>query len=474
MALQDLIVQVSHHLREPPNADHSASVSVIDRTESAEATAILVPGGPQQDMPHRAVPDNLHGPAFADPTTAISKKLDILLVDASLRLQAQLQADADAPYAASATHLGIGDGLNRGLGREVTATVPSTDDGRASEAFRAPVPTQNWTPHDAVDTPVRRAKYQGSGHIRQLRTLGLLVVGGSGLFLAGIGVGMYQATPRRAGIEETAVTSQVLTEVASTPAPQSPAEMSTIEQSAVVTSPSPVQTYSGPTPVGPALEDAAPPSVAASEPDMTADARPPIAGLFHAPEPDAVTQTNDVAALDERTSARPEAVTVIEPIMSPMSDPATPTTVQKQSSATAQPQPRVDPPLPAPTASAKRTSKPENGTWVAAVKPMDRTAPKSSARTKTTEDPIRYAPALMSLRDANAVLQVFISLQKRHAILSDKVPVPRPVDRDGQTWYKLHVGPAMSERDARATCEALGAEGQALGCTVEVHDANSE
>jgi hypothetical protein len=101
-------------------------------------------------------------------------------------------------------------------------------------------------------------------------------------------------------------------------------------------------------------------------------------------------------------------------------------------------------------------------------------APKPSVGTKTTEDPIRYTPALMTLRDANAVLQVFIALQKRHVILSDKVPVPRPVERDGQTWYKLHVGPAMSERDARATCEALGEEGQALGCTVEVHDLNPE
>ncbi len=95
-------------------------------------------------------------------------------------------------------------------------------------------------------------------------------------------------------------------------------------------------------------------------------------------------------------------------------------------------------------------------------------AEPNAAGPKMSSD--RFAPALITLKDASSVLQVFISLQKRHAVLSDKVPEVRPVPGEGQTtWYRLLVGPSVTRKEAEDICRQLGPEGQTLGCTVAVY-----
>ena len=424
-------------------------------------------------MPNLAVPANRHSPAFVNSTAAISQNLDILLADAALRLQAQLRADIAAHYPERPTTVGTGDGIYRGFAPEAMATA--TDAARKSQAFRAPVPAQKLAPHWAA-LEVPRGQGRWSGRIRQLRTLGILALAGSVLFLAGLGMGMYHAAPRRNGIDGTAAKLPVVAEAASISAPQPPADVTAIEQSTVATVAEPAPTGSGPhSVIGLASEEPAPPSLVASDPDMAAGARAPIAGQMPPPEPDPGSQSNEVNALGDRIATSSESVTAIEPGTSLTPDPAARANILEDASVKDRSPQTDDPPLPVPTIAAKGQSPPEDRTWVTAIKPKDRaTNTKPSPRAQKTKDQIRYTPALMMLRDANAVLQVFIALQKRHAVLSDKTPEARPVDRDGQTWYKLHIGPAVSESEARATCEALGTEGQTLGCTVEVQGTNPD
>jgi hypothetical protein len=328
----------------------------------------------------------------------------------------------------------------------------------------------------AVEALVRRATGQWSERFRQLRTLGLLVLGGSGLFLAGFGVAMYHVAPRRNGIDETAQKSAVLVDTAMTTAPYSPVEITTIEQSSTVTVRSPAPTNSDPPPVvRPTPPEPASPFFAASIPDLTRDMSEPIAGSTGTTELDPASRTNDVNALAKTSSAQADRVMAIEPGTSATPTLAVPNTAREERTEAVPSQPTADSSPPVPTASADNRSKPESRAWAAAVNPIaPATIAKPYPRTTESEGQSRYMPALLTLRDANAVLQVFIALQSRHAVLMDKTPVVRPVDRDGQTWYKLHIGPAVTEWDARATCEGLGAEGQTLGCVVEFHDANHD
>lgn len=138
----------------------------------------------------------------------------------------------------------------------------------------------------------------------------------------------------------------------------------------------------------------------------------------------------------------------------------------------------VPPPLHTPrsppaaeTPPVSQPARPAAGTWVAAVTPDvtgSRPSGAQSAPAKTSA--ARYAPALMTLRDATSALQVFIALQKRHPVLSGKVPEVRPIAGEDQTtWYQLLVGPPVTQIEAEELRRRLGPEGQTLGCTVTVH-----
>ena len=80
----------------------------------------------------------------------------------------------------------------------------------------------------------------------------------------------------------------------------------------------------------------------------------------------------------------------------------------------------------------------------------------------------RFAPILVTLRDGPAALQIFEELKQRHAaVLANKSAQLRSfVGPDGNTWFHLIALPAVTEAEARNLCQALGAEGKALGCSV--------
>ena len=98
-------------------------------------------------------------------------------------------------------------------------------------------------------------------------------------------------------------------------------------------------------------------------------------------------------------------------------------------------------------------------TWAAATVPLGATVPAAAPR---------FAPILLTLRDGPSALQVFEDLQKRHAsaLANKRAELRSFVGPDGNTWFRLIAVPAVAEAEAKKLCQALGAEGKALGCTV--------
>ena len=94
-------------------------------------------------------------------------------------------------------------------------------------------------------------------------------------------------------------------------------------------------------------------------------------------------------------------------------------------------------------------------------------SPSWTTATVPTAAP-RFAPILVTLRDGPAALQIFEELKQRHGpTLADKrAHLKSFVGPDGNTWFRLIALPAVTEAEARKLCQALGAEGKALGCKV--------
>lgn len=78
-----------------------------------------------------------------------------------------------------------------------------------------------------------------------------------------------------------------------------------------------------------------------------------------------------------------------------------------------------------------------------------------------------FMPAIIVLKDDQALHQLFAELKERHpAALARRHAYVRHLNRSGEALYQLLVGPAGTRAQAKSVCKNLGAEGEALGCTV--------
>jgi hypothetical protein len=113
-ALQELVVALAQNLSPPLNADAPTNVPLMEGRRPDASTSIRFPGGlAQQGLVSPPLLDNSRDPAFTPSTMAISKTLDILLVDASLRLQAELEAGAVTHKSMSIANPANGPGHTR-------------------------------------------------------------------------------------------------------------------------------------------------------------------------------------------------------------------------------------------------------------------------------------------------------------------------------------------------------------------------